>query len=97
VIRGAGNQGENVKDVLEGQGFEKNSIRQEGTRTRVLEGLLLYNKRDWQRVRMKGKSQQRRASCLKMSRDRTQVGHRWLVPVILATQEAEIRRIAVRG
>jgi hypothetical protein len=26
-----------------------------------------------------------------------EVGHRWLTPVILATQEAEIRKIAVQS
>jgi hypothetical protein len=34
-------------------------------------------------------------SCSKQNK--IQLGTQWLTPVILATQEAEIRRIAVRG
>jgi hypothetical protein len=31
------------------------------------------------------------------TKDKVLLGHRWLMPVILSTQEAEIRRIAVQS
>jgi hypothetical protein len=35
--------------------------------------------------------------CYLLKKDKNAVGHQWLMPVILATLEAEIRRITVRS
>jgi hypothetical protein len=35
--------------------------------------------------------------CGKVRKDFTLAGRQWLIPVILATQETDIRRIVVRG
>lgn len=60
-------------DVWEEYDFEKDNVKQGGTITRVLKGLL-FDKRDWSGgwLKLKGRGQWRRARCLKVSGMRKQ-------------------------